>query len=195
MASITAPNIADTSTTTGTGDITVSGTPPAGFQTFSAVMSVGDTASCFTTHETLPEWEGGVYTYSASNKLERTTIVSSSNNGSKVSFSAGTKRVFINQSTARIKTATADFPVVSGDNWIINNKSGSTCVVTLPSPSGWNGDQILFQNYQAQALESASSNVIPLGGGSAGTSILPATVGKWAILATSGSEWVVMAAN
>lgn len=195
MALITAPNIADTSTTTGTGNLTVSGTPPTGFQTFSAVMSVGDTATCFTTHETIPEWEAGVYTYSALNTLERTTIITSSNNGQKVNFSSGTKRVFINESSARIKTVASNFSVVSGDNWIINNKSGATCVVTLPSASGWTGDQILFQNYQAQALDSASSNVIPLGGGSAGASILPATVGKWAILATNGSQWVVMAAN
>ena len=69
-------------------------------------------------------------------------------------------------------TKTADFSVASGEKWIINNKAGSSCVVTLPTASDNVGRELHFQNYQAQTLVSASSNVIPLAGGAAGTAIL-----------------------
>ena len=41
------------------------------------------------------EWEVGLGTYSGTNTLTRTTVLSSSNSGSATNFSAGTKFVFI----------------------------------------------------------------------------------------------------
>ena len=89
-------------------------------------------------------------------------------------------------------TKTADFTVGAGETWIINNKSGSTCTVTLPTASSYTGRVLTFQNYQAQTLVSASSNVVPLGGGSAGTAILDAVAGNWATLVSDGTNWVMM---
>jgi len=89
-------------------------------------------------------------------------------------------------------TKTTDFTVAAGETWIINNKSGSTCTVTLPSPSANSGRTLTFQNYQAQLLISASSNVVPLGGGSAGTAILFDIVGNWATMVSDGTNWVIM---
>lgn len=89
-------------------------------------------------------------------------------------------------------TKTADFTVGASDTWIINNKSGSTCTVTLPTASSYTGRVLTFQNYQAQLLVSASSNVAPLGGGSAGTAILDAVAGNWATLVSDGTNWVMM---
>ena len=43
MAFVTADRVKDTSTTTGTGSITVSGAAPTGYRTFSTVLSAGDT--------------------------------------------------------------------------------------------------------------------------------------------------------
>lgn len=91
-------------------------------------------------------------------------------------------------------TKTADFTVSNGDTWIINNKSGSTCTVTLPSASTNSGRVLTFQNYQAQTLVSASSNVVPRAGGSAGTAILDAVAGNWATLVSNGTNWVIMQA-
>ena len=73
----------------------VSGTPAAGYRTFSAVMSVGDTCYYSIQGQTTSEWEVGLGTYSSANTLTRTTVYSSSNSGSAVTFSAGTKNVFI----------------------------------------------------------------------------------------------------
>jgi hypothetical protein len=89
-------------------------------------------------------------------------------------------------------TKTADFTVGLGEVWIINNKSGSTCTVTLPTASSYSGRVLTFQNYQAQFLVSASSNVVPLAGGAAGTAILENVAGNWATLVSNGTNWIMM---
>lgn len=91
-------------------------------------------------------------------------------------------------------TKTADFSVSVTDSWIINNKSGSSCTVTLPSASANVGRVLHFLNHQAQTLVSASSNVVPQSGGAAGTAILAATSGDWATLVSDGTNWVIMQA-
>lgn len=90
-------------------------------------------------------------------------------------------------------TVSADYTVLTTDQWIINNKS-SACVLTLPSASASAGRAITVQNYQAFTLSSASSNVVPQGGGAAGTAILLGVAGNWATLVSNGSNWVVMQA-
>lgn len=91
-----------------------------------------------------------------------------------------------------VATKTADFTVADTEGWLINNKSGSSCTVTLPTAADWPGRQLVFKNIQAQTLVSASSNVVPLSGGAAGTAILPASVGAWATLVSDGTNWVIM---
>lgn len=88
-------------------------------------------------------------------------------------------------------TKTADFTVAATDLWLINNKSGSTCTATLPAASSYSGRILHFQNYQAQTLVSASSNVVPLAGGAASTSILLASTGDSATLVSDGSNWLM----
>ena len=88
-------------------------------------------------------------------------------------------------------TKTANFSVAAGETWIINNKSGSSCTVTLPTASANTGRVLHFQNYQAQTLVSASSNVVPLAGGSATTAILEAVAGANATLVSNGTNWVM----
>jgi hypothetical protein len=91
-------------------------------------------------------------------------------------------------------TKTANFTVANGETWFINNKTGSTCTVTLPTASLWTGRYLTFQNYQAQTLVSASSNVVPQAGGAAGTAILLAVAGNWATMVSDGTNWVIMQA-
>tara|TARA_R110000822_G_scaffold142901_1_gene281037 strand:+ start:138 stop:836 length:699 start_codon:yes stop_codon:yes gene_type:complete len=92
-----------------------------------------------------------------------------------------------------IVTKAADFTLDDSEGWVINNKSGSTCTVTLPAASSWGGRSVTFKNLQAQTLVSASSNVAPIGSATPGTAILPASVGAWATLVSDGTNWVVMA--
>ena len=88
-------------------------------------------------------------------------------------------------------TVTADF-TVGTSSWYINNKSGSTCVATLPAPSSYVGRQITIKNMQAQLVNSASSNVVPIDSTAAGTAILLAVVGNWVTMVSDGTNWVIM---
>lgn len=101
MAFVTSDRVRDTSTTTGTGSITVSGTAPTGYQTFSAVLSVADTFYYGIQGQTTSEWEVGIGTYSSANVFARTTVISSSNSNTAVTFSAGTKDVFTTLAASR----------------------------------------------------------------------------------------------
>lgn len=94
------------------------------------------------------------------------------------------------QSIAAPVTVTANFSVGTSD-WYINNKSGLTCTATLPAASSYSGRVLHFQNYQVQTLVSASSNVVPLVGGAAGTSILLASSGDSATLVSDGTNWLM----
>jgi hypothetical protein len=98
----------------------------------------------------------------------------------------------INAASSAPVTKTADFTVADNETWLINNKSGSTCTVTLPTASAWTGRELTFKNLQAQTLVSASSNVVLIDGTVAGTAILLAVVGNWATMVSDGTNWVIM---
>ena len=114
--------------------------------------------------------------------------------GTGIVITNGSGTISIANTSTSPVTKTADFTVAATDSWIINNKAGSTCVVTLPTPTSYSGRELNFQNYQAQALVSASSNVVPRGGGAAGTSILLNVAGNWATLVSDGTNWIIMQA-
>lgn len=92
MAFVLEDRVRETSTTAGTGALTLAGTLE-GFQTFDAVLGTGDTTWYCAVFGA--EWEVGLGTFTAPDQLDRTTVLSSSNGGSAVDFSAGTKDVFI----------------------------------------------------------------------------------------------------
>jgi hypothetical protein len=106
-------------------------------------------------------------------------------------FDIATISASINALSTIPVTETTDF-TVGNSNWYINNKSGSTCTVTLPTPSTWPGRYLTFKNMQAQLLNSASSNVVPIDSTSAGTAILLAVVGNWVTMVSDGTNWVIM---
>ena len=128
MALIIKDRIRDTTTTTGTGAVTVSGTAASGYKTFSAVMSVSDTTYLCIAHQSADEWEVSVATYSAANVLTRTTVLAGTNGTSAVNFSAGTKDVFI--------TLAADKQVFTDATQTLTNKTLTSPIETSPSVSG-----------------------------------------------------------
>jgi hypothetical protein len=91
-------------------------------------------------------------------------------------------------------TITADYTVLDTDQWIINNKAAAACTLTLPAAATWPGRPITVQNYALFLVNSVASDVVPLGGGAAGTAILLGVVGNWATLVSNGTNWVVMQA-
>lgn len=88
--------VKDTSTTTGTGTLTLANSAPTGFRTFGSVLSDADTCFYAIATSGSAEWEVGIGTYTASGTtLARTTVLASSNSNNAVNLSSGTKDVFM----------------------------------------------------------------------------------------------------
>lgn len=86
--------VRETTTVTGTNDASLLGAV-TGFQSF-AVIGNNNTTYYTIADQAGGNWEVGIGTYIASGAvLQRTTVLSSSNSGNKVSFPAGVKDVFV----------------------------------------------------------------------------------------------------
>lgn len=104
-----ADRIRETSTTTGTGPLTLAGAA-AGYAAFSSACVVGDT--CYYGLQAVDgsgnptgAWEVGIGTYSAANTLTRTTILASSNAGAAVNLAAGTIQVWVDYPARAVRTS------------------------------------------------------------------------------------------
>lgn len=144
MALVVKDRVRETTTTTGTGTITLGGAA-TGFQSFSVIGNANTTFYTIQLANT-NEWEVGIGTYTLSGTtLSRDTILESSNGGSAVNFSAGTKDVFVtypaekaiylgNLPTKMVvtkrDTTTADVALANGFLPVLN-RSGSTINVTV----------------------------------------------------------------
>lgn len=99
-----ADRVKDTTTTTGTGSITLAGTAPTGYQTFAA--GLGSDAKPVVGYVidggSTGEWEVGRGSFNGTTTLTRDKVRSSSNSGALVNFSAGTKTVFCAPSAEQI---------------------------------------------------------------------------------------------
>jgi hypothetical protein len=94
MALVINDRVKETTTTTGTGAVSLGGAT-TGFEAFSAGVGNSNTTYYVIAHQTANEWEVGLGTLDGdSSDLTRTTVISSSNSDSAVDFAAGTKDVF-----------------------------------------------------------------------------------------------------
>ncbi len=97
MALVVKDRVKESSTTSGTGTLTLAGAV-TGFQAFSAALSNGDTTYYAIAESSTGAWEVGLGTYTASGTtLARTTVLSSSNSGSAINLSGAGSEVFITQ--------------------------------------------------------------------------------------------------
>lgn len=94
-------------------------------------------------------------------------------------------------STAPV-TKTGNFSVADTENFIVCNGAGSI-TVTLPAAASYTGRVIVIKTIAAQTVISNASNVLPIGSSTAGTAILAASAGAWAMLVSNGTNWVTMA--
>jgi len=95
VALVVKDRVKETTTTTGTGTVTLGGAV-SGFQTFTSVLSNADTTYYAIIDYTNNDFEVGLGTFTSSGTtLARTTILESSNSGSAVDLESGTKEVFI----------------------------------------------------------------------------------------------------
>jgi hypothetical protein len=92
MALVLKDRVKETTITVGTSTLVLLGAA-SGFQSFSVI---GDGNTTYYTIDGGTEWEVGIGTYTLlGTTLSRDTILSSSNGGTAVNFSAGTKNVFV----------------------------------------------------------------------------------------------------
>ena len=84
--------------------------------------------------------------------------------------------------------------ILDTDVTIVSNYAG-TQTLTLPAAATYPGRILNLRTITANTVVSATSNVVPLVGGSAVTAILSGTAGKWATVQSDGTDWEIIAAN
>lgn len=143
MPLVVRDRVNETSTTTGTGTFTLAGAV-TGFQSFSAIGN-GNTTYYAIVLQGGSQWEVGLGTYTSSGTtLSRTTVLSSSNSGALVNFSAGTKNVFCNYPAGKAvygdETDTAYEAQFAASNGLVMNNM--TIGTTFSIPSGYSASSV-----------------------------------------------------
>ncbi len=132
MALVVKDRVQETSTTTGTGTFTLAGAV-SGFQSFSVIGNANTTYYAIVMGT---EFEVGLGTYTSSGTtLSRDTVLESSNSGSLVNFSAGTKNVFVTypaeKATYQDANGTAIAPQLSASNGLVENANTVSANYTI----------------------------------------------------------------
>jgi len=131
MALIVKDRVKETTTTTGTGTVTLAGADD-GFQSFAAIGNGNTTYYAITSGD---DYEVGLGTYTAST-LSRDTILESSNSGSKITLS-GTSEVFCTYPAEKAVVQDSDntgiAPQMGATNGIFVNNQVVGTSYTLPT--------------------------------------------------------------
>lgn len=129
-----ADRVKETSTTTGTGTLSLAGAV-AGYRSLVAGIGTGNQCYYCIEHQTAAEWEVGIGTVTdaSPDTLSRTTVLASSNGGSLVNLSAGTKNVFVTYPAGRAVLLDVNnvFTVSQTFNGEIVVKNGAAGAITL----------------------------------------------------------------
>jgi len=182
MPLVVADRVKETTSTAGTGTLTLAGAA-TGFQSF-AVIGNGNQTYYTIAGQGTSEWEVGIGTYTASGTtLSRDSVLSSSASGAKVSFSAGTKDVFVvypsgravygdtvgnvtittNFQAARLTASdsTANATLLYGDAYSV---SGAAAIPMVDMSGIWNttGDLTLVKYNVTNTASGANSLLLDL---------------------------------
>ncbi len=124
MAFAVADRVRETTTTTGTGTLDLAGAV-SGFRTFVSGIGDGNVTYYAIVHRTAAEFEIGIGTVTdaSTDTLSRTTVLSSSNSNSAVTFSAGTKDVFCTQPASKAVFEDNNADVTLPDDLILGSDS------------------------------------------------------------------------
>lgn len=132
MAFVIADRVLETTTTTGTGAITLAGAT-TGYQSFGSAIGNGNSTYYTIAINGGTDWEVGIGTYTASGTtLSRDTVLASSNSGNLVNFGAGTKDVFVTYPAA--KAVFANYAVQDSTFVLTSNGAGNVASWAQPVP-------------------------------------------------------------
>ena len=158
MALVLNERVKETTTTTGTGALSLGGASD-GFETFAAGIGNSNTTYYAIFHSTADEFEVGLGTLDGdSSDLTRTTIYASSNSDSAVNFSAGTKTVFCTMPAARSVFLDADGDVTLGANLDVGGN------LTVTGTTTFNGGTLTLGDANTDNIVfggEVDSNIIP----------------------------------
>jgi hypothetical protein len=130
MALVLADRVQETTTSTGTASVLLSGAVN-GYQTFTAGVGNGNTCYYTIYDNTSFAWEVGIGTYTTSpNTLTRNTILSSSNSGSAINLAGNTAAVWVDYPSER-----AVYKDASGNTSLTTANIGTATVGTLTATS------------------------------------------------------------
>jgi hypothetical protein len=119
MSFALANRVQETTSTSGTGTITLNGAI-AGFQNFNAGIGIGNTTSYVIFDPTANVWEAGIGTLATSNTFARTTVLSnSSGTTTQISLAGNTANVWCDYLTEK---AVTQYDVGTGPNQIPLNQ-------------------------------------------------------------------------
>ena len=163
MALKIADRVRETTTTTGTGAISLGGAV-TNFETFSANLSNSDTTYYAIVDNTNGDFEVGLGTYASSgNTLTRTTPISSSNSNSAVNFGAGTKDVFITTPASKMAFLNASGSLISSGGTSLMEVANDT-TPQLGGNLDVNGNSIVSTSNGNIAITPNGSGVVRLDG-------------------------------
>jgi hypothetical protein len=183
MALVLKDRVKETSTTAGTGTLTLAGAS-AGFQSFAAVGN-GNTTYYAIVDSTAGTWEVGIGTYTSSGTtLSRDTVLSSSNSGSLVTFSSNSKDVFVTYPSEKSVYLTAADVVAQQSFGAITATSAALTTGTISTAPVNNTDIVNKQYADAiasgihfhEAVELATTTALPANTYNNGTSGVGATL-------------------
>jgi hypothetical protein len=157
MALVLADRVKETTTSTGTTAITLAGAA-TGYQTFSSAVGNANTTYYTIADQTGANWEVGTGTYtSAGNTLSRDTVLSSSNAGSLVNFTSGTKDVFVTYPAGKSTYQGGTFSLVAGTNVTV---SGTWPNQTIAASSGGSATKTISNKTGAYTIVSGDLGTI-----------------------------------
>jgi hypothetical protein len=126
MALVVKDRVKETTSTTGTGTLTLGGAV-TGFQTFTSVLSNSDTTYYAIFESSTGQFEVGLGTFTSSGTtLARTTILESSNSGNAINLTAGSADVFITQPAEKAVYLDASGHIAAADGRNVTNVAAST---------------------------------------------------------------------
>jgi hypothetical protein len=200
MALILKDRVKESSSSSGTGSVTLGGAFP-GYQTFNAAIASGSTVY-YTIHNTTSgneaEWEVGVGTFTSPSTLSRDTVFSSSAGGTtKVNFTGSSilevfitqpaeQAVYINQATSKVEAFGNGTNSISFVNITADLFTGNASAISAINASNVSSGTIDNARTTAATANGASTIVLRDANGSFAGNVITGTTGTFTSVSGNG---------